>query len=214
MRHLDDRISDLVDDRLDHDERDRALAHLAGCAHCREAVDTERYTKRALMSLPGVDVPSALTDKLLGLAEPAGPLPAEDLEPDESAEVVPWPREPAQHAGRARFVDRHRRGARFAAGSMISTGAVLVMLASLGAPANTTDEPEPAAVVPPMERFTAEHARSTGWLPFAEPASMLAPTLGATDDDSAATSGGPGMAGAGSGAGLAGGSVGFAGDGR
>jgi hypothetical protein len=34
----------------------------------------------------------------------------------------------AAHHARAKFIDRHRKGVRFAASGMVSTGAVLVML--------------------------------------------------------------------------------------
>jgi anti-sigma factor RsiW len=77
MKHLDDRVSDLIDDRLEHDERDRLLAHLAVCEQCREAADMERYAKGALTSLADIGVPPTLTGKLLALAEQGGPLPAD-----------------------------------------------------------------------------------------------------------------------------------------
>ncbi|RIQ28209.1 anti-sigma factor, partial [Jiangella rhizosphaerae] len=75
MRHLDERISDLVDDRLEHDERDRALVHLTVCAHCREAVELERDARNALRSLPSVEPSQRLVASLLALAEPGEPLP-------------------------------------------------------------------------------------------------------------------------------------------
>ena len=60
MKHLDERISDLVDDRLEHDERDRALVHLTVCEHCREAVELERDARNALRSLPDIAPPAKL----------------------------------------------------------------------------------------------------------------------------------------------------------
>jgi hypothetical protein len=89
---------------------------------------------------------------------------------------------PVRHHHRDKFVDRHRRGVRVAASGMVSTGALLVLLASLGAPANTGRDQTPATVVPPVEEFTLEHARSTGGLPFAEPASIIVPALRSIDD--------------------------------
>ncbi|AYY14296.1 hypothetical protein EF847_17920 [Actinobacteria bacterium YIM 96077] len=196
MKHLDERVSDLIDDRLDHDERDRALAHLASCESCREAVEMERFAKGVLRSLPGVDVPASLTDKLMALAEPAGPLPPDESSTDH-ADVAAWNVEapstssvwaatgyggtPHQTGSGRLFVDRHRRGLRVAAVGMASTGALLVVLATLGAPSNTGGDQPPGVVVPPMEQFTVEHARSTGGLPFAEPASVLVPTLGSDE---------------------------------
>jgi anti-sigma factor RsiW len=49
--HLGERITALVDGELSHDARDRALAHLAGCDHCRAAVDAERLTKGRVAAL-------------------------------------------------------------------------------------------------------------------------------------------------------------------
>ncbi|WP_129667170.1 anti-sigma factor family protein [Phytoactinopolyspora endophytica] len=205
MKHLDDRVSDLVDDRLDHDERDRFYAHLAGCEQCREAVEMERYAKGALTSLSDVEVPQTLTDKLMRLAEPAGPLPTEHAYAAHAASVASWG--PSRVAGtggaahtgtsmtadheylRPKFIDRHRRGVRMVAGGMVSTGALLVMLASLGAPVNSGRGEAPSAVVPPMDEFTVEYARSTGSISFAEPASILAPALNGWEDGAATSSG-------------------------
>jgi hypothetical protein len=47
-----------------------------------------------------------------------------------------------------------------------------LLLATIGA---ATTGPAPAAVVPPMRTFAVEHAKSTGALPFVEPASILVP---------------------------------------
>ena len=43
--HLGSRLAALVDGELSHDDRDRALAHLAGCAPCRTLVESERTLK-------------------------------------------------------------------------------------------------------------------------------------------------------------------------
>lgn len=176
MKHLDERISDLVDDRLEHDERDRALVHLTVCAHCREAVELERHAKNALRSLPGVEPSEQLVQKLLRLAEPGEPLPPP---PDaHQAPVAAWrPRDTRPPGGPGRGTDRSRprvRAVRAVALGMCTSGAMLVLLASLGGPSDSPSTPDaPVSVVPPLERFTVEHARSTGGLPFAEPASLL-----------------------------------------
>ena len=43
--HLGPRLAALVDGELSHDDRDRALAHIAGCAQCRSLVESERALK-------------------------------------------------------------------------------------------------------------------------------------------------------------------------
>ena len=43
--HLGPRLAALVDGELSHDDRDRALAHIAGCVQCRTLVESERTLK-------------------------------------------------------------------------------------------------------------------------------------------------------------------------
>jgi anti-sigma factor RsiW len=50
--HLGTRLGALVDGELAHDDRDRALAHLAGCAQCRMLVEAERTLKSQLDAMP------------------------------------------------------------------------------------------------------------------------------------------------------------------
>ena len=49
--HLGPRLASLVDGELSHDDRDRALAHIAGCAQCRSLVESERTLKGQLDSM-------------------------------------------------------------------------------------------------------------------------------------------------------------------
>lgn len=52
--HLGPRLAALVDGEMSHDDRDRALAHIAGCAQCRSLVESERTLKGQLgaMAMP------------------------------------------------------------------------------------------------------------------------------------------------------------------
>ena len=52
--HLGPRLAALVDGELSHDDRDRALAHIAGCVQCRTLVESERTLKGQLdaMAMP------------------------------------------------------------------------------------------------------------------------------------------------------------------
>lgn len=174
MKHLGDRVSDLVDNRLDHDERDRALGHLAICELCRTEVELERTARAALRAMPSVEPSEKLYTTLLAIAEPGGPLPAEG--PSQSAEtadavgVAGW-REHTPMPKQSRF-PMPARGVRYAAAGVLGAGAVVTMLAALGGEPSSEAEP-PAAVVPPTNEFSFEHARSTGTLPFTEPASFL-----------------------------------------
>ncbi|ROO83086.1 putative zinc finger protein [Actinocorallia herbida] len=80
MSCLGERLTALVDGELDHDERDRAQAHLVLCAGCRTEVEAMRSVKRRLGALGGT-TPS--TDLMIGLYNlgrtPATPVPAPDF---------------------------------------------------------------------------------------------------------------------------------------
>ncbi|OHV48224.1 hypothetical protein [Pseudofrankia sp. BMG5.36] len=65
--HLGERLCPLVDGQLCHDERDRALAHLAHCAACREEVAEHRRMKQRLSGLWAPSLPEGLADRLVGL---------------------------------------------------------------------------------------------------------------------------------------------------
>jgi hypothetical protein len=190
MKHLGERVTALVDDQLSHDERDRALAHVARCELCQGDVELERQTKAALRRLPEVQPSPEFVRTLLALAEPGGPLPPERRPfPGAAAPSVGWRTRDRRPGGEAasrpvdisgsrrpqaapRLIRRNSR-VRLAAGGVLSAAALTMLLATLGAPAESG--PAPATVVPPMEQFTVEHARSTGSLPFVEPAAVLVP---------------------------------------
>ncbi|MCM3925292.1 zf-HC2 domain-containing protein [Frankia sp. AiPs1] len=77
--HLGDRVSPLIDHQLDHDARDRALAHLAGCADCQREVAALRQVKARLVTLGDPALPDAVAARLLsigaGMAGPGRPEP-------------------------------------------------------------------------------------------------------------------------------------------
>ncbi|KAB8165119.1 hypothetical protein FH609_016110 [Streptomyces sp. 3MP-14] len=60
-RHLGESLAALVDGELSHDSRDRVLAHLATCAHCKAEVEAQRALKSAFAASP----PPALSAGLL-----------------------------------------------------------------------------------------------------------------------------------------------------
>jgi len=187
VKHLGERVTALVDGQLGHDDRDRALAHIARCELCRADVELERQTKAALRRLPDVEPPAELIRKLLALAESGGPLPPQRRPfPGAATPAVGW-RAPDRRPGAGRPVDvagprrpqgaprlsTPRRRVRLAAAGVLSAGFLTLALATLGGPAQSG--PAPATIVPPMEQFTVEHARSTGSLPFVEPAAVVVP---------------------------------------
>jgi anti-sigma factor RsiW len=72
MSHLGHRLSALIDGELDGMERDRVLVHLAGCESCREDAVALRTLKRRMNALGEAAADSALTRRLIGLAQPSG----------------------------------------------------------------------------------------------------------------------------------------------
>ncbi|MEO3782240.1 zf-HC2 domain-containing protein [Actinocorallia sp. B10E7] len=77
MSCLGDRLTALVDGELDHDGRDRALAHLAGCDGCRAEAEALRRLKRRLSSLKDLSAGDGLLGRLyeMGGAPSAPPKP-------------------------------------------------------------------------------------------------------------------------------------------
>ncbi len=65
--HLGDRVSPLIDHQLDHDARDRALAHLAGCARCQAEVAELRQVKGLLVAMEDPAMSGALVARLRGI---------------------------------------------------------------------------------------------------------------------------------------------------
>jgi anti-sigma factor RsiW len=76
MSHLGDRLSALVDGELSAAERDRAHAHLAGCAPCRAEANQLRALKKRMRGLGEVPPDDALTQRLIAIAEPGPPVPS------------------------------------------------------------------------------------------------------------------------------------------
>jgi anti-sigma factor RsiW len=182
MSHLGDRISALVDGELSHEERERALAHLAHCARCRAEVDSERQIKATIRAQLPPALPAGLVASLQQLAEPGDPLPPERFRfPDRSRPPARWRPIDGRPAGRPRSESgtdrapgaparriRLNRRLRFAAGGVLAATALTVGLAWLG---GTSEDGAP--VVPPVERLTVEHVRVGQAPPFADSALLV-----------------------------------------
>ncbi|AEI13032.1 hypothetical protein [Cellulomonas gilvus] len=140
MTHLGSRISALVDGQLSVAATERALAHVAACALCAEALAAARAARQALACAVD-DVPPApdFTARLLSLGatlgEPQGaacPVPPVRRDPF----APPGLTVPAVHGRRARAlrgeVEQRRSGTRLAAGSLAGVGALAAMLFVMG----------------------------------------------------------------------------------
>jgi hypothetical protein len=116
MSHLGHRLSALVDGELGDVDRDRALAHLAGCAACRAEAAALRELKGQLRGLMETAADAALTDRLIDLAAPGGPVPPRPrlLRGMQRPEPAPYP----WHTGSAWFTESARHtGSTESAGS-------------------------------------------------------------------------------------------------
>jgi hypothetical protein len=67
--HLGELAAALVDGALDHNARDRALAHVMRCDGCRAEVDAQRRLKAMLTGFGTPSVPDTLTERLLTLPD-------------------------------------------------------------------------------------------------------------------------------------------------
>jgi anti-sigma factor RsiW len=141
--HLGQRISALIDGELSDSERDRVLAHIAGCDDCRQEAVALRALKQRMHSLGEAMVDAALTGRLMAMAMP----------PDGR----PWTARPPWRP----------RGV-FPAARMLTAGILASAVAGLGAVAffagGEQQAPGPR-VTPAVDTFLVQHAIVTGNLP-------------------------------------------------
>ena len=143
MSHLGQRISALIDGELSDSERDRVLAHIAGCDECRQEAVALRALKQRMHSLGEAMVDAALTGLLMAMAMPSDGRPW--------TARAPW----------------RSRGA-FPAARMLTAGILASTVAGLGAAAFFAggDQQAPGPkVTPAVDTFLVQHAIVTGDLP-------------------------------------------------
>lgn len=198
--HLGERVAALVDGELDHEARDRALAHLAHCSGCRAEVEAQRAVKE-LLRQAGAPRPDAGTlADLLALAAPGGPLPprARSMPLAPLVPELPPPSRwrarntqgpalrstgPTRPAGRG---DRRRPGSAVhrparrmrlvAAGTLSAAG--LVLGTAFVAGGSTGSGPGDGSVVPPVAELSVEHSRTSTAVTVGDPGLGLMTTVG------------------------------------
>ena len=154
--HLGDRMAALVDGELGHDERDRALAHLARCADCRLAVQQERWVKARLQSLPAGEPSAAMLSSLFAAAG------------------VPAPATAAGFSASTANTRRGRTGLVLAGAGSVS--AAMFGVAYLLAGSGPSSAPAAPTVSPTVGQFSVQFLGTTQDLPFADPAARVLPT--------------------------------------
>lgn len=161
MKHPGDRISALVDERLDHDSRDQVLGHLLDCAQCRAEADAQRLVKRRLTggdSIDQVEPPEALVRRLRIVPT---------LTPDASAAprltLLLQHGQATERPGDRYARRRYRR--RIALAGSLSIGAATVAVAFV-----VGGQQDGPAVSPPVASYTVEHAVTSRSVPLTDPA--------------------------------------------
>jgi hypothetical protein len=145
MSHLGHRLSALIDGELSDAERDRVLAHLAGCDACRQDAIALRALKQRMHSLGEAMVDAALTGRLMAVGATGGP--------------SPWP-------GRVPW--RTKTGS--SAPRLLAAGILASAVAGLGAAAFYAggDQVVPGPkVTPAVDTFLVQHADIIGEVPVA-----------------------------------------------
>ena len=157
-RHLGARLSALIDGELSDAQRERVLAHLARCEHCRREAAALRLLKRRMHTLGDAAAGDALTWRLLALAPHGGEGP---------------PARRARRAGRPPSAGRRRHARSLAVAGLATVGLGLAAAVFL---AGGDRSPAGPRVVPAVDVFMVQHAITTGQIPAQPPG---APTSGA-----------------------------------
>lgn len=186
MAHLGERVTALVDGQLPAEAAERAYAHLACCRACRDLVEAERLAKGRLAALRGPAPAPELFGRLLALGGPTGPLtprtghvPGSPRPAVLAPPTVPGAGRPAPGRPTARAVSR-RPGPAAPRGSgpgrpshrrvrlaVVVAGTLVVVGAGVTGLSRSTGGSAPT-VVPPVDTFVVDHARSTEDFPFAD----------------------------------------------
>jgi anti-sigma factor RsiW len=154
MSHLGHRLSAFIDGELDDAERDRVLIHLAGCEPCREEAVALRTLKRRMHALGEAAADSALTRRLIGLAQPGS---------------SPGLAGPGNWSGVAGGSFASGRGGReLRPAWYVTFGATVAVLVSVGTAAflagGGADQPEPR-VTPAVDTYVMQHDLEIGAVP-------------------------------------------------
>jgi anti-sigma factor RsiW len=143
MSHLGQRLSALIDNELSDFERDRVLAHLAGCDACRVEAVAFRALKRRMHALGEAMADAALTGRLMAMAAPA--------------ERGPW-------GSRGTW----RPGHRYPPARYFAAGIFTVVVVGLGTTAfviGGDQQPSGPKVTPAVDVYMMQHAIVTGDVP-------------------------------------------------
>jgi anti-sigma factor RsiW len=172
MTHLGERLTALVDGELGHDERDKALVHLAACDQCRAEADALRALKRRLRAMGDALPAESFLARLQAMGEPGDPLPPVIRRlPGQSrtpAVRLTRPRDTRPARGGSRRSAAARR--RLPRGRYLVAGAATLAVLGIGSAAFAAgSDPRAPRVSPSVEQFAVEHALTSGDVPLTDP---------------------------------------------
>jgi anti-sigma factor RsiW len=171
MNHLGERLTALVDEELGHDEREKALVHLAACDECRAEADALRGLKRRLRALGDTMPAEGLIRRLQAMGEPGDPVPppVPRLPGHSRQPAVARPRDTRPAGNRPHRVAAARH--RMPRGRYLLAGAAAFAVLGIGSAAFAAGS-EPRSlprVAPSVEQFAVEHALTSGDVPLTDP---------------------------------------------
>jgi anti-sigma factor RsiW len=149
-QHLGERLSALIDGELSHAQRERVLAHLAGCAPCRQEAAALRALKQRMHALGEATANTALTDRLVALGA-RGPVPG------------------------GMGLSRRRWPVRSIAAAFLTVAGLGLPAAAFMAGGGSQQEPGPG-VTPAIDMFMMQHEFSTGDVPASKASASPSPS--------------------------------------
>lgn len=153
--HLGDLAAGLADCELSHDQRDRALSHVAGCGDCRAEVDAQRRVKALLANQADPQLAPDLTARLLDVPRHAAGSTHPDVVRRHRRVRVAPPAKPRSFRNRA------------ATYSALGVALVAGVVAAGG-------ESDGRKVRPPVTAYVEEHSATTDQLgPLHDPAGNI-----------------------------------------
>ena len=178
MSHLGDQLSALVDGELSGTELDRANAHVAACGACRVEANALRRLKHDLRALAEVNDSGEVTKRLLAMTGQADPVSARQLGDELGQRRRARTLSPRYALPSGRLINR--RGGRYLLWSTLSLVVVGLGTAAFGM--GGSSGPTGPQITPQLEVFDAQHAVTSGDVPFDDPADVSArvPVVAAT----------------------------------
>jgi hypothetical protein len=177
-RCLGDKVADLADGRLAPAAAERALAHVAVCRTCRDALAAQREASARLSTSPQPEAPPDLLARLRRI-DPAPawsspdsvaiPVqPAAGRRPAGAAGVRPGSTGSSLGPSAARR--RHRRRITFVSAAGVAAVAVAALVGGTGSAVSGPAAPHPVlSIAPVVDRLTDAHAAATDQMPFSGP---------------------------------------------